>query len=63
MKLLNYWDQFLSTGTIDDYLSYRETCRRKEEAKEPEGERGAVNGEGSGQCYRDHIEGGTGGGV
>ena len=25
MKGLNYWQQFLSTGSVEDYLKFRET--------------------------------------
>lgn len=24
MKIVNYWEQFLNTGKIEDYLAYRE---------------------------------------
>ena len=65
MRALNYWEQFISTGRIKDYLAYREN------EKEPEDKRPGNNmpehftsrhgekegrGEGSDQCYRDGIE-------
>ncbi|MBQ2936672.1 MAG: hypothetical protein IJ029_01430 [Lachnospiraceae bacterium] len=54
MKELNYWQQFMSTGKVEDYLSYK---RQKEQ------EQGQVKGEhpyaGTFQCDRTHFEGGT----
>ncbi len=61
MRAINYWEQFLSTGRIKDYLSYRE----KEAEDQPAGEaaeetesgsRKEGRGEGSDQCYRDGIK-------
>ena len=51
MRTSNYWEQFLSTGRIKDYLAYRE------DEGEPE------QSEGSDQCYRDDIKNGTCGGI
>ena len=42
MKEINYWEQFMTTGKIDDFLAYRnaqqdaqsENCERKEESGE-----------------------------
>lgn len=31
MKETNYWQQFMSTGSIDAYLNYRTACDGKEE--------------------------------
>ena len=45
MRTSNYWEQFLSTGRIKDYLAYRE------DEGEPEQSEGAGRGEGSDQCY------------
>ncbi|WP_160558633.1 hypothetical protein [Parablautia muri] len=53
MKVINYWEQFLSTGNINDYLAYREgegTAGLKEDE-------GAGQGAGTEQCYRDNIKG------
>lgn len=42
MKAINYWDKFMITGKIDDFLAYRnaveveETDRYKEEEKSGE---------------------------
>lgn len=51
MRVINYWEQFLSTGKIDDYLAYRE-----ERTPEPEENEGAGQGAGTGQCYRDDFK-------
>ena len=29
MKETNYWQQFMSTGSIMDYLSYRSECKEE----------------------------------
>lgn len=42
MKEINYWEQFMMTGKIDDFLAYRnaqrdtqfENCERKDESGE-----------------------------
>ena len=54
MRVINYWEQFLSTGKINDYLAYRE-----EEPVKREEDEGAGKGAGTGQCYRDDIKNGT----
>lgn len=54
MRAINYWEQFLSTGKINDYLAYRD--------KEPEGRKedgGAGRSAGTGQCYRDDSKNGA----
>ncbi|MDO4303322.1 MAG: hypothetical protein Q4D94_05350 [Bacillota bacterium] len=59
MRVINYWEQFLSTGRINDYLAYR-GCKAEtaeEEADEPDGDEGAAEGAGTGQCYRNDIKG------
>lgn len=58
MKAINYWEQFLSTGRIDDYLAYREG-----ETPEAEEDEGAGKGAGTGQCYRDDFKSGASGGI
>lgn len=60
MSNLNYWEQFLSTGKIKDYLAYRE---EKEDAGRPEENEGLRPYAGTGHCYRDDIEGRAGGGI
>ncbi len=54
MRVINYWDQFLSTGRIADYLAYR----KEEEPAQKEGE-GAEEGAGTDQCYRDDFKSGA----
>ncbi|MBD5547258.1 MAG: hypothetical protein HDQ97_07655 [Lachnospiraceae bacterium] len=51
MRIINYWEQFLSTGRINDYLAYRE-----EEAAGPEEDEGAGEVAGTDQCYRDDFK-------
>lgn len=58
MRVINYWEQFLSTGKINDYLAYRE-----EEASESKEDEGAGKGAGADQCYRDNFKGGTDRGI
>lgn len=58
MKMLNYWDQFLSTGKIDDYLAYREEKANTPKAAEPEKDEGAGSA-GTGQCYRNDFKNGA----
>lgn len=54
MKESIYWQRFLNTGRVDDYLSYL-TQKEKDEAKK-EGENPNA---GTFHSYRDDIEGGT----
>lgn len=64
MKVINYWEKFLSTGSINDYLNYRgkEATEYKEAAEGKDG-KGAEQVEGTGQCYRDDFKSGTRRGV
>lgn len=34
MKELNYWQQFLNTGKIEDYLKFREKAGEESDGKE-----------------------------
>ena len=52
MKDLDYWDRFLNTGRIEDYLAYR--SEKKDQPQQNEGE---VFHAGTNQCYRDDIKG------
>lgn len=54
MKEINYWQQFLNTGKVDDYLSYL-AHKKAEDVKE----KGEYPDAGTGACYRDHFESGT----
>lgn len=57
MKDVNYWDQFLSTGRIEDYLAYRQSASGEGYKETQEG---AGTHAGTGQGYRDDIRGITG---
>lgn len=63
MKTINYWEQFLSTGKIDDYLAYRGkgTYAHSETGPGEDEESGRSAGTGTG--YRDHFKNGTHRGV
>lgn len=52
MKDTDYWDQFLSTGRIEDYLAYRQNTSGNEYKETQEG---AGTHAGTGQGYRDGI--------
>lgn len=59
MKIVNYWEQFLNTGRIEDYLAYREEKAAMLDMAEPEKNEGAEEGAGTNWCYRDHFKNGT----
>lgn len=65
MRAANYWEQFLSTGKIDDYLAYRMYKEEALGALEPldgaDRDEGVSEGAGTGQCYRDDFKSRTGG--
>lgn len=52
MKDLDYWDRFLNTGRIEDYLAYRE-----DKQDEPDRDEGANVYAGTDQRHRDDIKG------
>ncbi|MCI8353471.1 MAG: hypothetical protein HFI47_00070 [Lachnospiraceae bacterium] len=54
MKEPNYWQRFLNTGRVDDYLSY--LTHREIDGTEKEGENPNA---GTFHSYRDDIEGGA----
>lgn len=54
MKNVNYWDQFLSTGKIEDYLAYRKEAFADAGKQQKEG---AETHAGIGQGYRDGARG------
>ena len=39
MKETNYWQQFMSTGSISDYLNYRNVCNEGNTSTLDSGER------------------------
>lgn len=58
MKEENYWQQFLRTGKVDDYLSYLKQ-KRTDETAVMSVKKGEHSGAGTMQSYRNDIEGGT----
>jgi hypothetical protein len=55
MKEINYWEQFMNTGRIDDFLAYKNAER---EEQSTEGEREEKSGEHShAGIYRDYGNG------
>lgn len=54
MKEINYWQQFLNTGKVEDYLSYK--MQGGETKREIKGEYPHA---GTFQCNRNNIENGT----
>lgn len=36
MKEINYWEQFMATGKIEDFLAYKNAVRNEEEEKQSE---------------------------
>lgn len=59
MRVINYWEQFLSTGRINDYLAYREETMKESSAERSKKNEGAGKGAGTGWCYRDNFKNGT----
>lgn len=53
MRVINYWEQFVSTGKIDDYLAYRQEMS---DTDRPDEDEGAGPYAGTGQRYRDDIK-------
>ncbi len=53
MKETNYWQQFLNTGSVESYLSYK--AQEKADAEQ----KGEHSDAGTFQCNRNHIESGT----
>ena len=39
MKEINYWQQFMNTGSISDYLNYRNVCNEGSTGTSDSGER------------------------
>ena len=55
MKALNYWQQFVHTGKVDDYLAYVEQEESGGERKQKE-EAGARHDAGVYMCDRNDTE-------
>jgi hypothetical protein len=55
MKEINYWEQFMNTGRIDDFLAYKNAQREEQSV---EGEKEEKSGEHShAGIYRDYGNG------
>lgn len=55
MKDLSYWEQFMATGKIEDFLAYKNAEREEErEAETAPGEDADAGGHGA---YRDGLKG------
>lgn len=54
MKEINYWEQFLNTGKVEDYLFYKQR-----EMTEQSGQKGEQPHAGAGQCYRNDFKSGA----
>ena len=37
MKEINYWDRFLATGRVDDFLSYRKAAQDAQDSETLDG--------------------------
>lgn len=54
MKEINYWQQFMSTGKIEDYLSYKKADNQEKQESPGEHPHAGIV-----QCNRNHTESGT----
>lgn len=55
MKGINYWEQFMATGKIEDFLAYKNAERLEEgEGIKESGEEADAGGHGA---YRDDYQG------
>lgn len=55
MKEINYWEQFMATGKIEDFLAYKNAGRQEErEAMRESGEDSDAGGHGA---YGDGFKG------
>lgn len=54
MKELNYWQQFLNTGKIEDYLFYKKREEAVQTVQEGEHPHAGAN-----QCYRNDFKSGA----
>ncbi len=55
MKGINYWEQFMATGKIEDFLAYKNAEREeKGEVMRESGEEADAGGHGA---YRDDFKG------
>ncbi|MCM1173816.1 MAG: hypothetical protein NC341_02060 [Blautia sp.] len=62
MKEINYWDRFLMTGSVSDFLSYKNAVRDREKDKEEEFvAKDRSGGQSHAGVYRDYGNGHKGG--
>lgn len=52
MKEINYWEQFMSTGKIEDFLAYKNAVRKEEEEQREQSGEQLHAGD-----YRDYGDG------
>ncbi len=52
MKGLNYWEQFMSTGKIEDFLAFKDASRQEEREENEQSEEHSHAGD-----YRDYGDG------
>lgn len=52
MKEINYWEQFMTTGKIEDFLAYKNAVRQEEERGNEQSEEQFHAGD-----YRDYGDG------
>lgn len=55
MKEINYWDRFLLTGSVSDFLSYRNALENTEDdGIQNDTEKDRAGGQGHAGVYRDY---------
>lgn len=52
MKEINYWEQFMATGKIEDFLAYKNASRQEDERQREQSEEHFHAGD-----YRDYGDG------
>lgn len=52
MKEINYWERFMATGRIEDFLAYKNAVRQEEESGREQSEERFHAGD-----YRDYGDG------
>ncbi len=52
MKEINYWEQFMATGKIEDFLAYKNASRQEDEREREQSEEHFHAGD-----YRDYGDG------
>ena len=52
MKGLNYWEQFMATGKVEDFLAYKDAARQEEREETEQSKECSHAGD-----YRDYGDG------